>query len=186
MRHSIKTSPWPLLPLLVAVSGTSFANHEYRSEAGDYARVTHVEPIIRYVEVSTPRQECWREPVRHIETRNDYTTGRTILGGLIGAAVGHQIGHGRGKDAATVVGGLAGAAIGANSARDDSYREEHVDYEDRCRTTYTRHEEERVEGYDVTYVYGGREYTTVTAEHPGKRIPVNVHVSPVYRPDRPY
>ena len=36
----------------------------------------------------------------------------TVLGGLAGGVIGHQIGSGRGNTAATVVGALGGAAIG--------------------------------------------------------------------------
>lgn len=174
-------NPYPslaLATLLLGVSKAGLADHERGS--ADYARVTHVEPLVRHVDVSTPRRECWEEPVRHYETRNDYTTGRTIVGGLIGAAIGNRIGSGRGRDAATVAGGLAGAAIGANSARRDARVEEHVSYEQHCRTIHERHTEERIEGYEVTYRYGGRVYTTVMDEHPGSRIPVNVQVRPVY------
>ena len=36
----------------------------------------------------------------------------TVLGGLAGGVVGHQVGSGRGKAAATVVGVIGGAAVG--------------------------------------------------------------------------
>lgn len=36
----------------------------------------------------------------------------SVLGGLAGGVIGHQIGGGRGKTAATVVGALGGAVIG--------------------------------------------------------------------------
>lgn len=153
--------------------GTAQAEHERAS----YATVLHSKPVLRYVDVSVPREECWNEAVRHREER-DYTTGRTILGGLIGAAVGNQIGRGRGNDAATVVGGLAGAAIGANSARRDRYEEDYVTHERRCRTVYETHTEERIDGYDVTYRYAGETYTTQLPYDPGKRMPVHVSVIP--------
>ncbi len=172
---------WLLATVSLSVAGNSMASHEYRNEHIEYAKVTDVRPIVRLIDVSTPRQECWQEPVHHVEVRDDYTTGRTILGGIIGAAIGNQIGRGRGNDAATVVGGLAGAAVGANSARAERYEERHVDYEDRCRTTYQHHQEERIDGYEVTYRFAGQEYTTVMAEKPGKRIPVNVQVRPAYQ-----
>lgn len=40
-----------------------------------------------------------------------------ILGGVAGAVIGHQIGGGSGRDAATVLGGVAGAAIGSQAGR---------------------------------------------------------------------
>ncbi len=167
-----------LIAVGAAASSTAFASHEasYSAEHSSYAKVVHSEPIRRSIEVSRPREECWQEPVHHRAER-DYTTGRTILGGVIGAAIGHQIGSGRGNDAATVVGGLAGAAVGANSAkraRQDSY----VSHETRCRTVYETYTEERIEGYHVTYRYDGQTYTTQMPHAPGKRIPVYVSVTP--------
>lgn len=161
--------------VLAATTATVQASHE---EDISYAKVVRSEPIIRHVEVSTPREECWKEAVHH-RAEKDYTTGRTILGGLIGAAIGNQIGSGRGNDAATVVGGLAGAAIGANSARKDRQTEDYVTHERRCRTVYETRTEERIEGYNVTYRYGDQTYTTRMPHEPGKRIPVHVAVTPV-------
>ncbi len=179
MPHTFTLLRWPLAAVVAVSSGLALADHEGGYGGPEYARVTHVEPLVRQVRVTTPQRECWDEPVRHVEHHNDHTTGRTILGGIIGAAIGNQIGRGRGNDAATIAGGLAGAAIGANSARRDRYSEEYVSYEERCRTVYSEHIEERIDGYEVTYRYGGRSYTTLTDEHPGKRIPVDVRVRPV-------
>jgi len=44
--------------------------------------------------------------------RRDNKVAGTILGGVIGGVLGHQIGSGRGNDAATVAGALGGAAVG--------------------------------------------------------------------------
>lgn len=156
-----------------ALLGVAQAGHEHEA----YATVIRSEPIIRYVDVSTPREECWEEAVHHREER-DYTTGRTILGGLIGAAIGNQIGRGRGNDAATVIGGVAGAAIGANSAKNDRHSDHYVTQERRCRTVYETHSEERIDGYDVTYRYAGETYSTQLPYDPGRRLPVRVAVTP--------
>ncbi len=163
----------------LGASTAGIASHEAgrTSDRAGYAKVVSSEPIVRYVDVSTPHEECWKQPVKH-HVEKDYTTGRTILGGIIGAAIGHQIGSGRGNDAATVAGGLAGAAIGANSAKKDRRDESYTTHETRCRTVYQTRREERIEGYDVTYVYGGETYSTRLPYEPGKRIPVHVTVTP--------
>lgn len=161
----------------VLIAGSLFNAAQADHERQAYATVLRSEPVIRYVDVSAPRQECWDEAVHHREQR-DYTTGRTILGGLIGAAIGNQIGHGRGNDAATVAGGLAGAAIGANSAKHDRHEDHYVTHERRCRTVYESHTEERIDGYDVTYRYAGETYTTYLPYDPGKRLPVHVSITP--------
>ena len=49
-----------------------------------------------------------------------------ILGGVIGGVLGHQVGSGRGNDAATVVGAVGGAVVGneieKNRNNRDGYR----------------------------------------------------------------
>ncbi|MGI9305540.1 MAG: glycine zipper 2TM domain-containing protein, partial [Gammaproteobacteria bacterium] len=64
----------------------------------DYAKVTHVEPIVRVVDVRTPREECWEEEVRHTggHGHGRGSTGAMIVGGVIGGVVGNQFGRGRG------------------------------------------------------------------------------------------
>ena len=46
-----------------------------------------------------------------------------ILGGVAGAVLGNQIGHGGGRDAATVLGGAAGAAVGSQVGRANTVSE---------------------------------------------------------------
>ena len=48
----------------------------------------------------------------------------------------------------------------------------------RCATHYVTEERRDLEGYLVTYRYAGRQYTTRTHQHPGKRIRVRVEVTP--------
>src|SRR5262245_58472585 len=73
----------------------------------DYAKVVDVQPLTTRVRVSTPQRECWDEtryepsaptPGPH----GPQVAGGTLLGAAIGAVIGHQIGSGRGRDAATV------------------------------------------------------------------------------------
>jgi uncharacterized protein YcfJ len=46
----------------------------------------------------------------------------------------------------------------------------------RCETREEVREEERIEGYEVTYLYNGREYTTRTRNDPGSRLRVRISV----------
>lgn len=139
----------------------------------DYAKVTDVEPITRTVRVHRPRRECWDEDVTYYRPA-PYAP--TLLGGLLGGVIGHQFGSGSGQAAMTVAGALLGGAIG----HDASYGAgaPYTVREPRCQVRDEYTEEQRVEGYRVTYVYHGREYTTRTREHPGSRIPVDVVVRP--------
>lgn len=144
-----------------------------------YAEVLSARPLTHLVDVTVPREECWNQEVRHEVHEHPYTTGQTILGGVIGAAIGHEIGRGRGRDAATIAGGLIGASVGANHAARSGDSYERVSNERRCRTVEETHTEERTDGYDVTYRYGGEVYHTRMPYDPGRRLRVQVNVSPI-------
>jgi uncharacterized protein YcfJ len=152
-----------------------------------YARVTDVQPIIRTVRVAEPREVCWEEEVRHVHHqpgRRDRSFTPTVVGTIVGGVVGNQFGSGRGKGAATVAGALLGAAVGNDYARERAYERRgssHVYYttEERCETEQVYHEEERIEGYRVSYRYQGRDFVTRTDTDPGDRIRVRVQVEPV-------
>jgi len=159
-------------------------NDGYRRSSGryhDYARVVHVQPVYREVRVTEPRRECHDERVVRQHREGPSRTGSALIGGIVGGVLGNEIGSGGGRDTATVIGALAGTAAGSEIAKRRSRTVERTSYETVCQTVHDVHYEERVEGYDVTYRYGGREYTTRMNEHPGDRIRVRVGVDPVHR-----
>ncbi|MCL1635190.1 glycine zipper 2TM domain-containing protein [Luteimonas sp. SX5] len=109
----------------------------------------------------------------------------TVVGGVIGAVVGSKVGGGSGRYVAsalgTMAGGMAGRAIYDQSVR-QRQRPASVTVCDpepvRNGYGYSRVNDNRVAGYDVTYEYGGRSYRTRTDYHPGDRIRVRVDVRP--------
>lgn len=139
----------------------------------DYGRVISARPIYERVVYSAPADYCHTETYARTERRGGDSFGGTVVGGLVGAAIGHEIGNGRG--APTAVGGLIGAAIGNDMASGERVTR----YQDRevCRREYNREVEHRITGYDVTYSYMGRIYHTRTNRHPGDRIEVEVDLS---------
>jgi uncharacterized protein YcfJ len=170
----------------------------------DYARVVNVDPLVRRIRVTEPRRACYEET--RYDERERYDDGRygrarygygdgaagpMILGGIIGAAIGNQVGRGDGRRAATVAGAIIGSAIGHDRAGrrgpDDRYAGRYERYEsrpytvERCDVRYHESWEERIEGYRVTYEYNGRQFTTRLPYDPGERIRVRVDV----RPDEP-
>ena len=159
----------------------------YDNDSGyDYAKVIDVEPLTRRVRVSAPQRECWDE-TRYDE--RDYgpprarnAGGSTLLGAVIGAAIGNQIGHGDGRRAATAAGAIIGAGVGNNAAgRRNGYDQPpppRAYTVQRCETSYREDVQERVDGYRVTYVYQGRRGVTELPYRPGDRIRVRVDVSP--------
>lgn len=150
----------------------------------DYARVVDVDPITRTLTHRVPRETCWNEQVRYEERVNSHRSATpTLVGGLIGAAIGNSLGRGHHKDnraIKTVALGALGASIGNDLGR-RSQGETRVDYrtEQRCERSYDTRHEDRVVGYDVTYRYHGETYRTRMDYDPGDRIKVNVKVSPM-------
>jgi len=164
----------------------------------DFAEVVRADPIVRQVRVSVPRRECFDE-TRYVPVRSgpgpQGAAGGMILGGIIGAVVGHQFdggrgdwrhGRGGGGNTGTLAGGIVGAAIGhdvaeRNAARAGGFAGDEVRAvtAQRCEVHEEEHVEDRTEGFRVTYRYQGRTYTTRMPNDPGPRIRVRVSVSPV-------
>lgn len=165
-----------VLGILMATTAVAGPKH---SRGYVYAKVVDVQPIVKYVTVNRPRQECWDEVV-YTEPRKG-VAGPALAGGIIGGAIGRQFGGGSGRDALTVAGALAGSAIAAeraarNRAGSGGARATSVE---RCHVVDHRYTQERVDGYRVTYKYRGRHHTMVTSEPPGSRVRLRVSAIPV-------
>lgn len=161
----------------------------------DHALVRSAEP--QYENINVPRNECSSHWVNEgpdrvtLAPQNTQSRqyGGAIVGGLAGGVLGHQVGGGRGKDAATVVGAVLGAIAGDhlenrnapaqyNYGQHDNGRYETAQREvQRCRTVYEV--QSRISGYRVIYDYRGQQYTTLTRNNPGNRLPVRVSVDPI-------
>lgn len=166
--------------------GTRFSSTGARSVAmfSDTARVTSVTPLLERVR-SKP-EECRTVIVERVESsrgvlaNNGSNAAGVLVGGLVGGLLGNQVGGGSGKAIATAVGVVGGAMVGdhmSGSGEDDAHMR-HVTEKEVTRCTPPK-SVERVVGYDVTYQYMGRSYTTVMNNDPGRRVRLNVSVTPV-------
>jgi uncharacterized protein YcfJ len=118
--------------------------------------------------------------------------GGLIVGGVVGGVLGNAVGRGDGRGITTAAGALIGAAIGHEVGKRASDRgRDRGGYRDRgygrggagrvverCTIRDDERWEERIDGYDVTYEYGGRRYHTRLPYDPGERLPVDVRVRP--------
>lgn len=176
------------LTTATALSGLLITSGAFASGASQsqyvYAPVLDVQPLLRYVNVSRPREECWLEThvVPSYPNGRHSSAGPMIAGGLLGGIIGHQFGSGRGNDAMTVIGTLVGSAIASDAAsRRQGYagaatREITTE---RCELVEEVHQEQRIDGYLVTYEYLGRQYTMETPQPPrGDRVRLRVTVHP--------
>jgi len=151
--------------------------HYGRGPAVISARVVDVEPLVRYVTVNRPREECWDEIVRE-PVRPYGVAGPTAAGAIVGAAIGRQFGSGNDRDVLTALGAVAGGAVahqravrnGAGATRDVAVQ--------RCEVVNDRVREQVVDGYLVTYRLDGRNYTMRTDQHPGGWVQLAVDARP--------
>ena len=142
----------------------------------DYAPVVNVKLVVQTYRVNNPVEQCWNEEVR---TRSSASRSHTteIIGGLIGAAIGHEFGSGRGQDLATVAGAVLGASVGRDIKNQNTKGATYKVVE-RCEIVNSYTTQERIVGYDVAYRYNGKVFYTQTSTHPGKQIKLRVNATP--------
>ena len=167
--------------LLVSVLGLCSAPLVFAqaAEFEDFGRVVRVQPRIE--QIRTPRQECKTEYVQvPVQQQQERSVGGSIIGGIAGALVGNQVGGGSGRSVATAAGAIAGAVAGDridNNGRQTGGPQQVQEQAVRqCRNVDAW--ESRTTGYEVTYDYRGRNYTSVMSRDPGKQVRLRVSVEP--------
>ena len=138
-------------------------------------------PVYQTVVREVPREQCHIEQVARRHSGHKSAT-PAIVGTIIGGALGNAVGSKKkNKQVGAVVGGVLGYSIGRDIGRRGAERQAAYGYEDRevCSTIYERVEEERLNGYDVSYAYAGKTYKTRMASDPGDTIRVRVQVRPL-------
>jgi len=143
-----------------------------------YADVLRVDPIYDIVRVEQPREECYDTEVAHQGGRYENTTTGTIVGALIGGALGNQVGKGDGRKAATIAGAVIGGAVGREADANDNPSRSYRGTETRCRVVNSGYDERRIVGYDVEYRYRGEVFFSRLGYDPGEKLRVRVSVEP--------
>ena len=163
--------------VLAMMSLSAWAETNY-----EFAEVLSARPIYELVKVSTPQEQCWEEEVA-VEKYGQHSQSHTpvLVSTIIGGAIGNALGHNKSnQQVGAVLGALLGRSIGRDIMRSNSQPEQRV-YQtvQRCDTVYQQHDEERLVGYDVTYLYHEQEYSVRSASDPGDQIRVRVSVQPL-------
>ncbi len=148
----------------------------------EYGDVIETRPIYQIVEISEPMEQCREEVViDRYPSRNGSRT-PVLVSTIIGGALGNAVGNGKSnKRIGAVVGAMLGHSIGRDIVTDRNRSRNAVRvYEtvQRCETAYEKFEEERLVGYQVTYLYNGEEYSVRTDSDPGEQIRLRVSIQP--------
>ncbi len=122
-----------------------------------FAKVVAVTPVTRTTTTSKPRQVCRDEQVavpEHYKDKNQI--GGAVVGGLVGALAGHQVGGGKGKTLATIA-GAAGGAYAGHEIQKHHQENNRTRMETRnvCHTVEDKTTKTTTVGYDVTYSLNG-------------------------------
>ena len=142
--------------------------------------VLDVTTLTERVQERMPIERCRIKSVRVSRDRYDRSLTPTLLGGIIGGAVGSELGRNSSKKNLVIgAGALLGGSIGRDIARDREGRFEYVNREV-CDTDYEIREYTQVTGYRVRYEYEGSTYETVMDRHPGATMPLEISVRPLY------
>ena len=146
----------------------------------DFGRVVSVAPQVE--QFSQPRQECHTEyvQVQRQQPQQQRSVGGSIIGGIAGGLLGNQVGGGNGRTAATAAGAIAGAIAG-DRVDNNGYPQQYqqgptTEPVQQCRMV--DHWESRTNGYNVTYEYHGRNFTSIMPYDPGQRVRLRVAVTP--------
>lgn len=178
------------LPLLLLTALSASAAAQPRSygpppeAAGDdnvrlvYADVLRVDPIYDTVRVEQPREQCYDTEVQRRSGRYDNTNAGTIVGALVGGALGNQVGKGDGRRAATIAGAVIGGAVGREVDANDNPSTSRRSVETRCHVVNEGYDERRIVGYDVEYRYRGEVFFSRLGYDPGEKLRVRVSVEP--------
>lgn len=150
---------------LSAVAGLMLAAPALHAQ--EVARVVASVPV--YQQVAVPRQVC---STQQVAVEQPKSGAGALLGAVAGGAVGNQIGGGTGRAVATMAGVIGGAMLGNNIEGPAPVR---MQDQTTCSTQTTY--ENRIQGYNVTYEYAGRQYQVQMPQDPGPTL--RVQVTPV-------
>lgn len=156
-----------LLPSIALAKHTSSFNYAY----AQVERVSAVYKLVNVPQYNQPQLTCREQMVQ----RDSATP--TVLGAIIGGAVGNAIGHNKtNKRIGTLAGVILGGAIGQDVAR----QQPSMVVRTQCTNRVPVVRQRQLTGYNVTYRYHGQHYTTFMHQHPGKKIKLKIQVTPAF------
>jgi uncharacterized protein YcfJ len=111
-----------------------------------------------------------------VQVQQPNSGGGAVLGGIAGGIIGNAVGQGAGNAVATAAGIVAGAMVG--DKMESSSNPVSTQQIQRCHLVQTT--QNQVIGYNITYEYAGKQYTTRVSNDPGEWLPVQVSSQGVF------
>ena len=144
---------------LVSVSLISFAGSFI-----DSATVVSVDKVYKQVRVEEPYQECYIKET--VQNNGDGSATNEIIGGVIGGAIGNQLGKGDGNDIMTLAGILMGASIANDAEKAAANGKQTIVSQEVCEKKVRQKIEKRLSHYKVTVDYNGSEVSFSSKRRP--------------------
>ncbi|MBL6804484.1 MAG: hypothetical protein ISQ56_04095 [Pseudomonadales bacterium] len=165
-----------ILSLLALPSAVS-AQQSYEMVA-----VVSAQPVYQLAQIETPQERCEEERVLVDRAKRQSSDTPIIVSTIIGGAIGNAVGNNKSsKRVGAVLGAVLGNSVGRDIAR-QSQSSDTRQYQivERCETVFVSHEEERLLGYDVIYLFNEQQYSVRMAQDPGSQMKVRVDVQPIF------
>ena len=132
--------------------------------AQDVGRVISTQPVVQQVVV--PHQVCTNSQV---EVQQPKSGAGALIGAVAGGASGNQMGSGAGNAAATMIGIVGGAMVGDHIEGTPPTATRTVQ---NCVTQQVY--ENKTIGYNVVYLFGGKQYSVQLPYDPGPTIALQI------------
>lgn len=143
------------------------------ASADEIGKVISSVPMVQAVAV--PRQVCKTETVA---VQAPKSGAGAVLGAIAGGVVGHALGDGGGRAAATMIGMVGGTVLGDHMEKPGDAQVQAIQ---RCETQHIV--ENQIKGYRVTYEYAGKHYVVEWPTDPGPSIALQVMPRASNNPD---
>ncbi len=144
------------------------------------AEVVDVQPLVEVVTERIPSETCRPERVFVPDRKRFASVIPTVVGALLGGSVANVLGRNSSKRGViTGAGAVLGGTVGYQRHRRENGDTGYYVTEEVCITEYELRERERVDGYRVSYRFGGSIYQTRSETDPGSTIPVRVRLEPL-------
>ncbi|MGA1071934.1 MAG: glycine zipper 2TM domain-containing protein [Pseudohongiellaceae bacterium] len=166
-----------LILSLLALPSAATAQQSYETVA-----VVSAQPVYQLAQIETPQERCVEERILVDRARRQSSGTPIIVSTIIGGAIGNAVGNNKSsKRVGAVLGAVLGNSVGRDIARQSQSPDtRHYQIVERCETVFVSHEEERLLGYDVIYLFNGQQYSVRMAQDPGSQMKVRVDVQPIF------